>query len=114
MAQLASTILFSIDTALQVKGGINVETITVFNALTYRSSPVQLLTNGTGGGLEVRLPGYTSTVQVKDGVQFIIRCSGANDLVIKKEGAVTLATLTTGQVGIFMADGTTWQLVFQG
>ena len=114
MAQLANSILFSIDSALQVKSGLNVETIVAHKGLDYASSPVQIITNGTGAPKEVRLPGFSAGVSVKSGVQYMIRCAGADPLTIQKDGGATVATLTTGQLGIFMADGTTWHLVFQG
>ena len=115
MALLANSILFSIDSALQVKSGLNVETVTDHTNLNYQSSPYQIISNGTGGAKEVRLPGANLTgVSVKDGCMCWVRCAGADPLTIQKEGGATITTLTTGQLGIFMSSGSSWHMLFKG
>ena len=65
MAQYASNILFSIDTALQLKNGVNKETINAQKNLTNQDSTVQFITP-SGGTQIVKLPA------VRSGLSFLI------------------------------------------
>ena len=105
----ASDILFSIDTALQQKGAVNAETITLNKTLAYSDSSIQLLKNTTGS-LDVILP------EVKDGVYFWIksRSSSSSNVVVKDVDGNTIATLGAGNAVLAVSDGAAWWDVIAG
>jgi hypothetical protein len=103
MAEFASDILFSIDTALQLKNGLNAETITVTKTLTYQSSSYQALKNNTGT-LDTVLP------SPKSGCSFWIksRASSTHNIVLKDHAGNTIKTLAAGD-GVFVScDDAAW------
>jgi hypothetical protein len=75
MSEYASNVLFSIDTALQRKGGVNLETIVATKNLTYQDSSVQFITP-SGGTKTVMLP------PVKSGCSFLV-CNLSTTQVLK-------------------------------
>ena len=109
MAQFASNILFSIDTALQIKGGVNKETIVAQNNLTNQDSTVQFITP-SGGAQIVKLPA------VRSGLSFLIcNLDPANTLKVWTNTDVELVNMaannsaapTTTSVYCW-SDGTVW------
>tara|TARA_Y100001963_G_scaffold140650_1_gene207934 strand:- start:208 stop:549 length:342 start_codon:yes stop_codon:yes gene_type:complete len=111
MAQFASNVLFSIDTAIQQKNGVNDELITVNKTLTYQDSSVQILKNSTAGSLNVVLPAY------KSGTAFWIanRSSSTSQISVQQPGGaggvVTLAA--SGEASYIVCDGSTWTALFK-
>ena len=109
MAQFASNILFSIDTALQIKGGVNIESISAQKNLTNRDSTVQFITP-TGGTQTVLLP------PVRDGLSFLIcNLSAAEVLKVRTNTDVGLEDLAAsngaapGKSSIYCwSDGAVW------
>ena len=112
MSQFASSILFSIDTALQLNGGVNKETITTTKTLTYRDSTVQLITP-SGGSKTVKLPA------LKGGVQFLIaNLDPSNTLKVWTPTDVELVTLAAnssstpvGSSCLCWCDGSVWTCI---
>ena len=51
------------------------------------------------------------TAAQNKGRWYIIRHVGAANSVVVKDGATTIATLSTGDVGLFVCDGTDWYAV---
>jgi len=105
----ASDILFSIDTALQLKGAVNVETLTSSTKdLEYSDSTVQILEAHASGDL--KLPA------AKSGVIFVLcNTSGSNALEIKIQSGSLLISLAANNAGspaastaICYCDGTNW------
>lgn len=114
MSQYASSILFSIDTALQKNGGVHVGAIAAALSLTYQSSTIQILTNSSGGAIDVKLPAPTyGTGALKSGLQYWIRNDDSSNagLNINHEGGGTLLTIAAGEVALVACDGTNWALV---
>ena len=109
MAQFASDVLFSIDTALQLKNGLNAETIATNKTLTYRDSTVQALKNVTGT-LDVILPA------AKSGCGFWIksRASSTSNIVVKDSAGNTFATLGAGNSVYVVADDSAWYDIMLG
>ena len=103
MAEFASDILFSIDTALQLKNGLNAETITVSKTLTYQDSTYQALKNTTGA-LDVILP------SPKSGCHFWIksRASSSSNIVVKDHLGSSIKTLAAGDGVLFCCDDSAW------
>ena len=103
MAEFASDILFSIDTALQLKNGLNAETITAPKVLTYQDSTYQALKNITGS-LDVTLP------TPKSGCSFWIksRATSSSNIIVKDHNAATLKTLTAGDGVLVSCDDSAW------
>ena len=99
MAEYASDILFSIDTALQLKNGLNAETITTHKVLTYQDSTFQALKNVTSS-LNVTLPAP------KSGCQFWIksRASSTSNIVVKDHNAATVQTLPANTAVLVVCD----------
>ena len=111
----SSGVLFSIDTAMALRGGVNAETITSHKVVSYQSSTYQIITNNTAGALEVRLPGANagSGEKLPNGGVYFIRSVGSQALTIQGESGATKATLATNESGLFACDGTNWFLVFK-
>lgn len=87
--------------------GVNIETISANKTLTLSDSTYQIL-NGGGSDYDVNLPAET------DGISFWVTNSGAsNSLVVKDDGAVTIATVAFGEGALFVCDGTAWKLVIK-
>ena len=87
--------------------GVNIETISGNKTLTLSDSTYQIL-NGGGSDYDVNLPAET------DGISFWVTNSGAsNSLVVKDDGAVTIATVAFGEGALFVCDGTAWKLVIK-
>mgnify|MGYP003147096631 CR=1 FL=1 len=111
MAQFASNILFSIDTALQQKGGVNEEVITTSKTLTYQDSTIQIIKNNTAGVLNVTLPEF------KEGTIFFVRCkasSGANlSLQNPASSPGGVQVLAPGEACLVACEGTVWQTVIK-
>lgn len=111
MSQYASSILFSIDTALQCKGSVNSQTITDnMTIASYQSSSIQIVNNQAGAPKTCMLPA------VKDGVFFWIvsSASSAQDINVNEPvGGSTLSTLTAGQAALVACDGTNWHQVIK-
>jgi len=105
----ASDILFSIDTALQQKGGVNSEAIIINKTLVYNDSSIQLLKNTTGS-LDVILPA------VKDGVYFWVKskASSSSNIIVKDPDGGTIATLGAGNAVLVVSDGVAWWDVITG
>ena len=114
MSKLANNVLFSLDSALQIKNNVNVETIAAHKGMDYQDAQYQIITNNSGAPLEVRLPGFLADVAVKTGVAYWVRCAGSDNLTIQGGGGATITSLTSGQSGLFVADSTNWQLIFKG
>jgi len=110
MAQFASNVLFSIDTAIQQKNGVNDEEITVNRTLTYQDSSVQILKNPTGGSLNVVLP------SPKSGTAFWIanRSSSTSQISVQQPGGGGVVNLaSTGEASYIVCDGVTWTALFK-
>ena len=109
MAEYASDILFSIDTALQLKNGLNAETITTPKVLTYQDSTFQALKNVTGS-LDVTLP------SPKSGCQFWIksRASSTSNIVVKDHNAATVQTLPANTAVLVDCDDSAWYDIVTG
>tara|TARA_Y100001963_G_scaffold160196_1_gene268866 strand:+ start:427 stop:756 length:330 start_codon:yes stop_codon:yes gene_type:complete len=109
MAEYASDILFSIDTALQLKNGLNAETITTPKVLTYQDSTFQALKNVTGS-LDVTLP------SPKSGCNFWIksRASSTSNIVVKDHNAATVQTLAAGNSVLVACDDSAWYNIVVG
>lgn len=103
MATYASDVLFSIDTALQLKNGLNVETITTAKTLTYKDSTYQALKNVTGT-LDVNLP------SPKSGCNFWIksRASSSSNIVVKDHLGNSMGTLAAGNSVLVVCDDSAW------
>lgn len=103
MASYASDILFSIDTALQMKGGLNAEAITVNKSLTYKDSTFQALKNVTGG-LDVSLPAP------KSGCSFWIksRASSTSNITVKDHSGSSIRVLAAGDGVLVACDDSAW------
>ena len=110
MAKFASDVLFSIDTGLQLKKGVNTKTITTSKVLTYQDSTVQILTNSTAGVLNCTLPAE------KSGVGFWIRnqLSSASNISVNNPAASGVVLLTPGDCDYFVCDGSTWTAIIKG
>tara|TARA_Y100001973_G_C5178480_1_gene323471 strand:+ start:698 stop:1018 length:321 start_codon:yes stop_codon:yes gene_type:complete len=87
------------------EGGINIESIAGDVTLTYASSTIQILTNGTGSSKDLALPA------VKDGAIFWIGNKGAHDIVVKSGGS-TIATVAQNKASLVASDGAAWSAVF--
>ena len=106
----ASNILFSIDTALQMKGGVNVEALTAASrVLVYKDSSIQFLDAHASGDL--KLPA------AKSGVFFVLcNTSGSNVLHVKLASGTVLVSLAANNAGspaastcIAYCDGSNWK-----
>jgi hypothetical protein len=87
--------------------GVNIETISANKTLTLSDSTYQIL-NGGGSDYDVNLPAET------DGISFwVTNSGGSNSLVVKDDGAVTIATVAFGEGALFVCDGTAWKLVIK-
>ena len=114
MATMANNILFSIDSMLQMKGGTNVADVLAHITMGYDSCPYQILSNDTGGGLDVKLPGEAATTPVKSGLMYFFRNNGADPLQLKKEGGASLGgAIATGKIAIVVSAAGAWHLLFQ-
>lgn len=102
----ASNILFSIDTALQQKGLVNVETITTVKRLDLQDSTIQILTNSSGGDVDCYLP------EEKDGIVIWVRSEGTNGIAVR-DAVTTYATLGTDEACLMACDGSNWHLVIK-
>ena len=111
MASFASDILFSIDTALQLKNGANEETISGTKTLTYKSSSIQLLAP-SGGAQNCKLP------PMKSGVFFwISNVDSTHNLYVELPGGSTTHALSPGGGGssadsaaLCVSDGVKWHV----
>ena len=93
MSQYASNVLFSIDTALQRKGGVNKETIVAQKDLTYQDASVQFITP-SGGTQTVKLP------PVKSGCSFLVcNLDPPNTCRVWTNTDVELITLAANSTG---------------
>jgi hypothetical protein len=110
MAQYASNVLFSIDTALQLKNGLNIETLTAATKdLTYQDSTFQVLEAHASGDLKLPLP--------KSGTFFFIcNTSGGNVLAVKLQSGTVVINLVANNAGtpaastcLCFSDGTDWK-----
>jgi len=108
----ASDILFSIDTALQQKGGVNIETITVDKHLSYDDSSYQIITNSKASVATIKTP------PKKDGVFFWIKCeTGSGDELyiqdVDGNDIIGAPYLAAGKSALVVCDGSNWAVVFQ-
>ena len=108
----ASNILFSIDTALQIKGSVNIETITGDKTLSYQDSTYQIITNNKGSNADIRVPSS------KDGVYFWIKnaAASAHALLIQESDSSPIiggSGLAAGKVALIVCDGSNWAVVFE-
>ena len=110
MAQYASSVLFSIDTALQLKNGLNIETLTsATKDLTYQDSTFQVLEAHASGDLKLPNP--------KSGTFFFIcNTSGSNVLNVKLQSGTVVIALAANNAGtpaastcLAFTDGTNWK-----
>ncbi len=108
-SEFASDVLFSIDTALQLKNGLNAETITTNKTLTYRDSTIQALKNTTGG-LDVILPAP------KSGCVFWIksRASSSSNIDVKDHNSASIAVLSAGNSVLVACDDSAWYDIILG
>ena len=103
MASLASDVLFSIDTNLQIKNGLNIETRNTNKTLTMKDSPYQAIDNTHGSAIDCTLPAPAS------GVAFhILSLSASQNIVVKDPGGSTVATLAPDKYCLVVSDGTGW------
>lgn len=109
MAQYASNVLFSIDTALQLKNGLNIESLTSDTKdLTYKDSTFQVLEAHASGDLKLPAP--------KSGTFFFIcNTSGSNALNVKlQSGTLVIGLAANNPSGaastcLCFTDGTNWK-----
>lgn len=98
---------FQVRKHIALLNGVNVETIAANKTLTLADSTFQIL-NGGASDRDVVLPAET------DGIYFWITNSGAsNGLVVKNDGASTIATVAFGEGALFVCNGTDWKLVIK-
>ena len=105
----ASNILFSIDTALQQRGLVNVETISTVKRLELEDSTIQILNNSSGGDVDLYLP------PEKDGIIVWVRSMGSDDIAVR-DAVTTYCTLAANKCCLMACSGSTagdWQLVFE-
>ena len=98
---------FVIPRPILYKDGVNIGSIAVDTTLSYLSSRVQVLTNGTGGALTVHLPAE------KNGANFWIGNDGAsaNAIHVKNPAGNVVANLAVGEGAFIVSDGTSWASV---
>ena len=110
MAQYASNVLFSIDTALPLRNGLNIETLTAATKdLSYQDSTFQVLEAHASGDLKLPLP--------KSGTFFFIcNTSGSNVLAVKLQSGTVVINLAANNAGtpaastcLCFSDGTDWK-----
>ena len=110
MAHYGSSILFSIDTALQIKNEVNIESLTAATKdLSYQDSTFQLLEAHASGDMKLPLP--------KSGTFFFIcNTSGANVLNVKLQSGSVVIALAANNAGspaastcLAFSDGTDWK-----
>ncbi len=99
---------FVLPRALQLKNGVNVETITTVRVIDNLDSQMQVLTNDSGVAIDVKLP------LPKDGAFYCFQSAGANDIHIRDSGAtVTYAILASTQGCLIASDGSDWYIVIK-
>ena len=89
---------------LRVRLGHNEETLSDTKKLTPQDAQFQLL--DANGGNNCDLPAE----EASQGLWFVIKntAGGAEDLVVRDDGAVTIDTLGKNEFGIFVCDGSSW------
>ncbi len=97
---------FVLPRALQLKNGINTETIVGVHTLDYYDSQIQILTNNSGVALDCYLPA------LKDGAFFFVRSVGANEIHVR-DASTTYAACATGEACLVACDGSSWYLVIK-
>ncbi len=108
MAQYNGKSKFVLPRGLQLKNGVNVETITQIKILSDLDSQIQVLTNDSGSALDVKL------TPPKDGAFYFIRSAGANEIHVRDfETVKTYAVLTANQGCMVASDGADFYLVIK-
>lgn len=99
---------FVLPRALQLKNGVNVETITTVRVIDNLDSQIQVLTNDSGVAIDVKLP------LPKDGAFYCFQSAGANEIHIRDAGTtVTYAILASTQGCLIASDGSDWYIVIK-
>lgn len=108
MAKYNGKSKFVLPRGLQLKNGVNVETITTVKIFNQLDSQIQVLTNNTGGGIDVKL------TAPKDGAFFFISSAGANDIHVRDAGTTTTYAVLAANEGCLIAsDGSDWYVVIK-
>ena len=99
---------FVLPRGLQLKNGVNVETITDVKVFDEFDSQIQVLTNDSGSALDVKL------TAPKDGAFFFIASAGANDIHVRDAGTTVTYTILSANEGCFISsDGNDWYIVIK-
>ncbi len=108
MAQYNGKSKFVLPRGLQLKNGVNVETITTVKVFNEFDSLIQILSNDTGGGIDVKL------TAPKDGAFFFITSAGANEIHVRDAGTTkTYAILSANEGCLIASDGSDWYVVIK-
>ena len=109
MAKYKGSSKFVIPRPILFKDGVNVETIIVNRTLTYIDSRIQLITNSTGGSLNVVLPAE------KNGGNFWIKnqTGSASAISVNDPGGSGVSALAAGETVLAVCDGTSWTAVIK-
>lgn len=106
MATYNSNQAFKVARHFQFKNGVNVESITTNKTLTYKDSMFQVL--DPDAAHDLILPAE------KDGAVFFVKNeSSAHNIVIKNDGASTIATAAAGEGCIVACDGSDWKVIIK-
>lgn len=91
------------------RGGVNSETLSAGKTLTGRDAIFQILKNDASGAVVITL------VPEIDGAICWVHCTStsAHGLEIKNDAAGAITTLSAGQAGLFVCDGTNWHNVIK-
>ena len=101
------------DTAFKVPrrhsnpGGINIADMTNVINLKYEDSQFQILSNATGGALDLYLPS-----EKEDGAYFWVRSTGANQIHVR-DASTTFQILSSNEACLIVCTGSTWSVVIK-
>tara|TARA_R100000388_G_C7214152_1_gene145231 strand:+ start:603 stop:926 length:324 start_codon:yes stop_codon:yes gene_type:complete len=98
---------FKIPRHIVLKGGVNIANMENVITLTYASSQIQILSNGSGVALDLYLP------KKKEGANFWIRSNGANAIHVR-DSTTTYQILTTNKYCYIVSDGSNWSVLVYG
>jgi hypothetical protein len=99
---------FVLPRGLQLKNGVNVETITDIKVLNEFDSQIQVLTNNSGSALDLKL------TAPKDGAFYFISSAGSNEIHVRDAGTTVTYTILASTQGCFISsDGSDWYVVIK-
>ena len=110
MAEYKGSSKFVIPRPILLKDGVNIAAMAGNITMTYRSSMYQLLTNASGSHRNLVLPAE------KSGASFWIKnqSGSTHNISVNDPSGSGVVSLTPGETGHVVCDGTSWTVMLKG